>query len=93
MYAVTSWPQVIREPQLAPPALRTALQLPAQGDPRTRQWAQDLHARFSTAPALVNEMLRQFRELPFHYTLNPPVLGRDSIDEFLFDSRRGFCAR
>lgn len=92
MYAVTSWPQVIREPQLAPPALRTALQLPAQGDPRTRQWAQDLHARFSTAPALVNEMLRQFRELPFHYTLNPPVLGRDSIDEFLFDSRRGFCA-
>ena len=92
MYALTSWPQVVREPELVPLARRTALQLPAQGDPRTRQWAQDLHTRFGTTDALVNEMLRQFRELPFHYTLNPPVLGRDSIDAFLFDSRRGFCA-
>jgi hypothetical protein len=25
------------------------------------------------------------------YTLNPPLLGADSVDEFLFDSKRGFC--
>src|SRR3546814_13536077 len=27
----------------------------------------------------------------FVYTLRPPTLGSDSIDEFLFDTRRGFC--
>ena len=25
------------------------------------------------------------------YTLNPPLLGADMVDEFLFDSKRGFC--
>ncbi|MFZ2627253.1 MAG: transglutaminase domain-containing protein, partial [Rugosibacter sp.] len=25
------------------------------------------------------------------YTLNPPLAGRDAVDEFLFDSKRGFC--
>jgi hypothetical protein len=25
------------------------------------------------------------------YTLNPPLLGPDMIDEFLFDTKRGFC--
>ena len=32
-----------------------------------------------------------FRQEDFHYTLRPPLLGADAIDEFLFDSRRGFC--
>lgn len=92
MYAVTSWPQVVREPQLSAFGQRMALQLPAQGDPRTRQWASELKARFSSPDTLVAEMLRQFREQPFHYTLQPPTLGANAIDEFLFDSRRGFCA-
>ncbi|WP_296254033.1 transglutaminase TgpA family protein [Pseudomonas sp. UBA4194] len=92
MYAVTSWPEVVREPELSPFGQRMALQLPAQGDPRTRQWAIDLKARFASADALVAEMLRQFRQQPFHYTLQPPTLGANAIDEFLFDSRRGFCA-
>src|SRR5262245_6729708 len=27
----------------------------------------------------------------FFYTLEPPTLGQDMVDEFLFDTRRGFC--
>jgi hypothetical protein len=27
----------------------------------------------------------------FYYTLAPPELGRDSIDDFLFETRQGFC--
>jgi hypothetical protein len=27
----------------------------------------------------------------FTYTLNPPLLGRDSIDDFLFSTQKGFC--
>jgi hypothetical protein len=29
--------------------------------------------------------------MPFRYTLSPPLLGRDSMDEFLFSTRAGFC--
>jgi hypothetical protein len=35
--------------------------------------------------------LDYFRNNHFSYTLNPPPLGEDSIDEFLFGTRRGYC--
>lgn len=28
----------------------------------------------------------------FTYTLEPPLLGSDSVDQFLFDTQRGFCS-
>ena len=36
-------------------------------------------------------MLRTFREQPFVYTLDPPKLADNAVDEFLFDTRKGFC--
>lgn len=35
--------------------------------------------------------LAYFHDQEFRYTLIPPVLGEDPVDEFLFESRRGFC--
>ena len=32
-----------------------------------------------------------FRTQPFVYTLTPPLLRQDPMDEFLFNTRRGFC--
>ena len=38
------------------------------------------------------ELLEQVRSEPYAYTLNPPQLQRvNSVDEFWFDTRRGFC--
>jgi len=91
MYTLTSWPQALREPQLSEWARRAALQL-GPSDPRSRAWGEQLKARFSEPQAVVAEVLQQFRTQPFHYTLTPVALGADSIDGFLFDSRRGFCA-
>jgi len=39
----------------------------------------------------VQAALGYFREQQFYYTLEPPLLGDDPADEFLFESRRGFC--
>ena len=36
-------------------------------------------------------MLGHLRRGGYQYTLRPPLLGRDSIDEFLFDTRQGYC--
>lgn len=32
-----------------------------------------------------------FLEQPFIYTLRPPILREDPIDDFLFNTKRGFC--
>ncbi len=68
---------------------RLALQLPSGRNLRTRELAR----QWSTlAPAeIVAAALAHFRDQPYWYTRRPPLLGDDAIDEFLFDSRRGFC--
>lgn len=92
LYSVSSWPLVPRDLQLSDRARLQALQLPARGDPQTRRWADELRQHYPKPQALVEALLAYFHEQPFHYTLKPPTLGRHSIDSFLFDSRRGFCA-
>ncbi|GFM89922.1 transglutaminase [Pseudomonas cichorii] len=91
MFAVTSWPLSVRDAQLSENIQRQDLQLPAKGNDQARQWARDLLRRYPKPDALVEAMQRYFREESFHYTLKPAPLGLDSIDDFLFVSRRGFC--
>ncbi|PVZ20150.1 Transglutaminase-like enzymes, putative cysteine proteases [Pseudomonas sp. URIL14HWK12:I9] len=90
-YDVKSWPQVVRDPSLSEPMRRQSLQLPAQGDPRSRAWAAELARQYPEPPALVAALLARFHDQDYHYTLRPDTLGQNSIDEFLFDTRRGFC--
>ena len=42
-------------------------------------------------PTRVNEALDLLRRGGYQYTLSPPRLGRNSVDEFLFDTRQGYC--
>lgn len=66
-----------------------SLQLTEGENPRTfelvKAW-QDL-----SPLQKINKALHMFREQPFIYTLRPPILREDPIDEFLFNTRRGFC--
>jgi transglutaminase-like putative cysteine protease len=92
LYQVRSWPKAVREGQARPPGLRLALQLPEQGDPRSRAWAAELQAQYPQSDELVAALLQHFNREPYVYTLRPQPLGADSIDDFLFNTRRGFCA-
>jgi transglutaminase-like putative cysteine protease len=71
--------------------LRPGLQLPAGFNPRARRLAQEWAAGGATGAAIAQKALDYFRGQGFVYTLQPPLLGRDSVDEFLFGSKRGFC--
>ena len=71
--------------------LRPGLQLPAGFNPRARRLAEEWAANSASGLTVVQRALNYFREQNFFYTLEPPLLGRDSVDEFLFGSRRGFC--
>ena len=78
--------------QLRPARRHAATRLPLAGNPRARNLARDLIREAGGDPrAFIASILGRFRSEPFFYTLNPPALGADSIDEFLFETRRGFC--
>jgi len=73
------------------PHLRQALQLPKDGNPQARALADELRQRYRDNPALIDAFLQRIRSEKFIYTLTPPLLGKDTVDDFLFNTRRGFC--
>ena len=91
LYSAESWPDAVRETVLSEGARLQALQLPARGNPQVREWAADLHRHHGAADAVVDALLAYFTAQPFRYTLKPPSLGANSVDDFLFGSRAGFC--
>ncbi|MBX9912507.1 MAG: DUF3488 and transglutaminase-like domain-containing protein [Pseudomonadaceae bacterium] len=92
LYGISSWPRALRASEATVASLAANLQLPVSGDPRSRAWALELKRQYPSTPALVEQLLRHFNQQPFAYTLKPPPVGSDSIDEFLFRTLRGFCA-
>tara|TARA_R110002072_G_scaffold172728_1_gene326957 strand:- start:39236 stop:41236 length:2001 start_codon:yes stop_codon:yes gene_type:complete len=68
------------------------LQLPSrQLNPKTQLYIKQLKERLQTDELLLRYLLNRFREEPFFYTLEPPALGKDFADEFLFETKTGFC--
>ncbi|MBK7017576.1 MAG: DUF3488 domain-containing transglutaminase family protein [Sulfuritalea sp.] len=73
-------------------ALNEALALPSGGNPRTRALGAEWRNRHGDDGTAILATAQEFfsRQLLI-YTLNPPLLGPDLVDEFLFDTKRGFC--
>ncbi len=76
---------------MPPPAWVANTWLPPQSNPRSRAWATELRAASRDERDYLLRILAHFRNEPFFYSLTPAALGAQSIDEFLFDSRTGFC--
>jgi transglutaminase-like putative cysteine protease len=66
-------------------------QTPPDSNPRTVQLAQSLRRAHPDDAQLVRAVLAMFTQQAFYYTLTPPKLADNSVDAFLFDSKRGFC--
>ncbi|MEW6679039.1 MAG: DUF3488 and transglutaminase-like domain-containing protein [Pseudomonadota bacterium] len=70
--------------------IERSLRLPEDFNPRARALAQSWRQADPRPEALVQQALALFNR-DFTYTLQPPLLGVNSVDDFLFGSRRGFC--
>jgi transglutaminase-like putative cysteine protease len=68
-----------------------ALRLPPDRNPRTLELARTMRAQVDSDEAFVTAVLNKFRAEEYFYTLEPPRLESDSVDDFLFNTRRGFC--
>lgn len=67
------------------------LALPDSSNRRTAELARQMRRDAGSDGAYINALLALFHDEDFYYTLQPPPLGRNPVDNFLFDTRRGFC--
>lgn len=67
-----------------------ALRLPEGFNPRARELADEWRAQARDDAAIVAAAIERFGT-DYTYTLAPPLLGRHSVDEFLFDTHAGYC--
>ncbi len=68
------------------------LQVPSEGNPRTQTWIDqniDSSMSFTDKIASLNNF---FLSQPFTYTLKPPLMLNQPVDNFLFDYQQGFCS-
>lgn len=65
--------------------------VPAESNPKTQQLAAQMRAQAGSDAQYVEAVLMMFHEQEYFYTLEPPALGRNSVDQFMFDTMRGFC--
>ena len=90
-WRIQSAPPRRYEPELRRTLRNAALALPEGFNPRTvalaRQWRREAG---NDDVAIVERAMAWIRS-DFAYTLGTPLLGRHSVDEFLFDEQAGFC--
>lgn len=68
-----------------------ALALPPDQHPRTLALAHGWRARGLDSQAIIDKTMAMFHNQTFYYSLNPPLLTGDTVDQFLFETREGFC--
>ena len=71
--------------------MRTATRIPPGGNPRARALGAEWRGRLANDEAIMRQGLEFLRAGGFEYTLQPPLLQNNIVDEFLFDTKRGFC--
>jgi hypothetical protein len=69
------------------------LDIPGEKNTRARALDRQWRAQAGSDHPYAKQLMAYYRDQPFFYTLRPPVTGaRNTIDQFLFESRRGFCS-
>jgi transglutaminase-like putative cysteine protease len=70
---------------------RTATAFPREVNPRAQNLAREWRRSLGNNEAIVRQAIDFLRAGKYGYTLLPPLLGMHTVDEFLFDTKEGFC--
>ena len=90
-YDVQSSPDLMLGMDEAQSRLQAALSLPSGFNPRTVAQGRQIAASTPDAAKRVAAAISLMQKSRLQYTLAPPPLGRDSVDDFLFTTHSGFC--
>jgi protein-glutamine gamma-glutamyltransferase len=90
-YSVTSYVDYRAREPLGEREREVFRALPPDSSPRARALAASWLADQPSAREIAERAMAYLRSQPFEYTLTPPALGAQPVDEFLFETREGFC--
>ncbi|MEZ7518700.1 transglutaminaseTgpA domain-containing protein [Psychrobacter sp. NPDC078370] len=91
-YDVLQFAQMRIDPVLTEASRRENLALPNEGNPQARALAKQLFEQSGSDPVRYIAAIEQWiNRTDFRYTLSPPRLNTNRIDEFLFETKAGFC--
>ena len=90
-YNVVSHPNFRLHNELSERAREYYASLPDNSNPQTLEFSKQLREDSPSDAAFINKVLQKFNKEEFFYTLEPPALGSNPVDAFLFDTKRGFC--
>jgi protein-glutamine gamma-glutamyltransferase len=72
-------------------AQRVDTWLPKNSNLKSIAFARELRSNHGSDEDFIQAVLDKFRAEQFFYTLRPPLLDANSVDDFLFNTKRGFC--
>ena len=90
-YRGSSYVKYIAQEFLSDEETEYYLQLPASGNQRTKDWAEELRSQVNTDEDFINKVLEHIYRNPFRYTLRPDILAEEGVDDFWFNTKNGFC--
>ncbi|MFA5984014.1 MAG: DUF3488 and transglutaminase-like domain-containing protein [Methylococcaceae bacterium] len=90
-YELTSYPEY-NTGNLTAEDEQQNLQLPDNVSDKIKQLVEQLDGYTGKPEKFISQLLQYFKDQDFYYTLTPPVMQKNPIEEFLFESRHGFCS-
>jgi len=90
-YHVTSYPDYVVQAQLPSIYRQWYTSVPEDSNRRSAELAKQMRENAGSDTAYIDAVLAKFHEEEYFYTLQPPALGSNPVDRFLFNTRQGFC--
>jgi transglutaminase-like putative cysteine protease len=91
VYDAVSYTEHRTQPAYREPFFGRYERVPEGSNLRTAELAREMRAAAGSDTEFINDVLRKFNQEDFYYTLEPPPLGSNPVDRFLFETRQGFC--
>ncbi|NVJ50504.1 MAG: DUF3488 domain-containing transglutaminase family protein [Gammaproteobacteria bacterium] len=79
------------EKELSPIVREMNLALPEEGNTQARQWAIEQRSLVDSDADFIAFLMRHINQEPYFYTLTPPIMNQEMVDDFWFNRRSGFC--
>jgi transglutaminase-like putative cysteine protease len=90
-YSVESYLQSPLDLMITPKQKERNLAIVKESNPRLEALASALITKYPEPVERSNAVLSLLREQEYFYTLAPPMLTNNSLDQFFFDTKAGFC--
>ena len=90
-YQLSSYLTVPLAIELSLKSKQVNLSYPAGSNPKLEQLALELQHKYVDVQARAQAILTLINKGKYAYTLQPPLLRNNSLDQFFFDTQAGFC--